>query len=257
MNLLLISNSTNYKEPYLEWCMPLIQQFLSKELKKILFIPYAGVLINGKSYPASYDAYAERVEGVFQKYNLHINSIHKASDPVEAVNQADAIIVGGGNTFHLVAELHKYNLLTPIRRKVLEETPYVGWSAGSNIASPTLSTTNDMPIIMPKSFETLYLVPFQINPHFLDPYPEEINDAIRHGGETRQDRINEFLAVNQNITVVGLREASALLVQKDKIHIKGKKPLRIMRFAETPFEIKPETIVDFTFKIVGLSLLKK
>lgn len=248
MNLLLISNSTNYKESYLKWCMPLIEQFLSKELKKILFIPYAGVLINGKTYPASYDAYSEKVKDLFQQYGLPMSSIHEANDPIQAVNQADAIVVGGGNTFHLVAELHKYKLLAPIRRKVLEETPYIGWSAGSNIASPTLSTTNDMPITMPKSFETLYLVPFQINPHFLDPYPEEINDAIRHGGETRQDRINEFLAVNQNVTVVGLREASALLVQKDKIHIKGEKSLRIMRFAETPLEIAPKTTVDFTFK---------
>ncbi len=249
MKLLLISNSTNYKEPYLEWCMPLIKEFLIHQPKNILFIPYAGVFINGKSYPESYDAYAERVAGIFKTHGLSLSSIHTFSSPVKAVNQADAIVVGGGSTFHLVAEIHRNKLIEPIRRKVMEGMPYIGWSAGANVACPTLRTTNDMPIIMPESFDCFDFVPFQINPHFLDPYPEEINDAIRHGGETRQDRITEFLAIHPEITVAGLREASALKVIDGKITLVGNRPLRIMRFDETPFEIEPNSTFDFSFKI--------
>lgn len=249
MKLLLISNSTNYKEPYLGWCMPLICDFLKNEKKNILFFPYAGVKINGKCVPASYDAYTERVAGIFAEHGLTVTSIHQAENPVDAVNKADAIMVGGGNTFHLVAEVHRLKLVEPVRRKVMEGTPFLGWSAGSNIACPTLRTTNDMPIVMPESFDCFDFVPFQINPHYLDPYPEDINDAIRHGGETRQDRINEFLSVNQEITVAGLREATALWVEDGTITLKGRHPLRVMRHEQKEIEIMPETSFDFAFNI--------
>ncbi len=248
MKLLLISNSTNYKEPYLGWCMDLIVEFLNKEVKNILFFPYAGVKVGGKDFPESYNAYETRVATIFKEYGLNVTSIHNAACPVTAVNQAEAIMVGGGNTFHLVAEIHKYGLIEPVRRKVLEGIPFLGWSAGSNVACPTLRTTNDMPIIMPESFNCFDFVPFQINPHYLDPYPEEVNDAVRHGGETRQDRINEFLSVNPEVTVAGLREATALWVENDKITLKGRHPLRVMRHNQEPFEINPESTFDFAFR---------
>ena len=153
MKLLLISNSTNYKEPYLGWCQPLIAEFLQGTADEILFVPYAGVDVGGKVYPESYDSYTARVRGVFEKFGKKVVSVHEVSDPVAAVNNAKFIMVGGGNTFHLVAELHRNKLIKPIRRKVMEGTPYMGWSAGSNVACPTLCTTNDMPIVMPESFD--------------------------------------------------------------------------------------------------------
>lgn len=248
MKLLLISNSTNYKEPYLSWCLPLIEEFLNDEIKEILFFPYAGVKISGKNFPESYDAYAKRVSDIFIEYGITVKSVHEARCPVTAVNNASAIMVGGGNTFNLVAEIHRHKLIEPVRRKVMEGTPFLGWSAGSNVACPTLRTTNDMPIVMPESFDCFDFVPFQINPHYIDPYPEEVNDRIRHGGETRQDRINEFLSVNPEITVAGLREASALWVEDGKITLRGSRPLRIMRHEQDAIEIQPETVFDFSFR---------
>ena len=230
--------------------MDLIDQFLTNNIKRILFLPYAGVKVAGKNYPESYDAYTERVASIFQQHGFEVESIHEAFDPVEAVNQAEAIMVGGGNTFHLVAEIHYNGLIEPIRRKVMEGTPFLGWSAGSNVACPTLRTTNDMPIIMPASFDCFDFVPFQINPHYLDPYPEDVNDAVRHGGETRQDRINEFLAVNPDITVAGLREGTALWIDDCTITLKGTRNLRVMRHEQEPIEIVPESRFDFAFRKV-------
>ena len=269
MDLLLISNSTNYKEEYLGWCHDMIMKFIhstvwehlamenmkdnAKELSeyrlnhrlKIAFVPYAGVNIGGKVYPKSYDAYTERIRKCFGP--LEVVSVHESENPVDVINNAEIIIIGGGNTFHLVAELHKHNLIEPIRRKVMEGTPYIGWSAGSNVACPTLMTTNDMPIIMPEKFSCLDLVPFQINPHYIDPYPEEINDRIRHGGETRQVRLEEFLAVNQNITVAGLREATALWVKGDKMKLLGQRNMRVMRFNKEAEEFEPGSVLNFNF----------
>jgi dipeptidase E len=131
----------------------------------------------------------------------------------------------------------------------LEGTPFIGWSAGANLACPTLCTTNDMPIMFPKSFQCFDFVPFQINPHYIDPHPEEINDAIRHGGETRQDRINEFLAVNPHVTVAGLREGTALWVENDKITLRGERPLRIIRHEQEAFEIQPNSNFNFAFNV--------
>lgn len=249
MKLLLISNSTNYKEPYLGWCLPLMEDFLKNEKKNILFFPYAGVKIGGKNYPQSYDAYIERVNGILSEKGFSVTSIHQAKCPIEAVNRAEVIMVGGGNTFNLVAEIHRHHLIESVRRKVREGVPFIGWSAGANVACPTLRTTNDMPIIMPKSFDCFDFVPFQINPHYIDPHPEEVNDMIRHGGETRQDRINEFLSLNPEITVAGLREASALWIEDGTITLKGSRNLRVMRHEQPETEIKPDTMFDFSFNI--------
>lgn len=244
MNLLLISNSTNFGETYLAWPMTQLESFCEKNnLKsdsKIVFVPFAGVFINGNPYPQSYDAYTARVKKVFEeKLGLcNFVSVHEVEDKVQLVNEADCIVVGGGNTFHLVAELHRYGLMDAISKVAKEGKPYIGWSAGSNIACPTLCTTNDMPIVQPASFNTLNLIPFQINPHYLDPHPE-IDKMIKHGGETRQDRINEYLAVNQNMKVVGLREASAIWVVGEKYYLKGGKKMMIFKYGTEPLEIEP------------------
>ncbi|MBP5205283.1 MAG: dipeptidase PepE [Bacteroidales bacterium] len=248
MKLLLISNSTNYKEPYLGWCQPLLEEFMQGMGKNVAFVPYAGVDVAGKVYPASYDAYTERVQNVFKQFGKKINSVHAAKDPAKVIEKADIIVVGGGNTFHLVAELHRNKLIAPIRRKGMEGTPYIGWSAGSNVACPTLCTTNDMPIVMPESFKCLDLVPFQINPHYIDPYPEKINDAIRHGGETRQIRINEYLAVNQERTVAGLREGTALWIDHERITLRGTRKMIVLRYGKKPTEKKPGDTFEFDLK---------
>lgn len=247
MKLLLVSNSTNYKEKYLGWCLPMIQEFLKNEKREILFFPYAGVNIGGKCYPESYDTYTQRIRNIFEPLGFTVKSVHETKNPIKAVNEAPIIMVGGGNTFHLVMELHRNKLIEPVRRKVMEGIPYLGWSAGSNVACPSLKTTNDMPIVMPESFACFDFVPFQINPHYIDPYPEEINDAIRHGGETRQIRIEEFLAVNQEITVAGLRESTALWIEGDKMELKGVRNMRVMRYGKEPQEFGPGSFLDFSF----------
>ena len=240
MKLLLISNSTNYGEEYLGWPRPDIKNFLSStDVKRILFIPYAGVGLSTESLEKSYDVYEAKVNSVFQELGYEIYSIHKENDPVKAVKDAEAIAVGGGNTFHLVYMLHKNKIVDAIREKALSGTPYMGWSAGSNVACPTLMTTNDMPIIEPESFNCFNLIPFQINPHYLDANPEG------HGGETRQQRIEEFLVVNKEVTVVGLREATSLLFEGGSIELIGKRPLRIFNFGKEPVEIAPGEDISF------------
>ena len=224
MRLLLISNSTNFGENYLAWATTQIELFCAQNHinkdSRIIFVPFAGVNIGGMVYPESYDAYESKVRNVFRtKFGLH-----------------------------LVAEMHRYGLMDAIRERALAGVPYMGWSAGSNVACPTLCTTNDMPIVQPASFKCLNLVPFQINPHYLDPHPE-IDKMIKHGGETRQDRINEYLAVNQEMTVVGLREATALWVVDDKMWLKGGKKMIVMRYGKESVEIDPNS--DVTFLLGG------
>ena len=235
--------------------MPLIQEFLgTADKKKIAFIPYA-VVRNGETIEKSYTAATEKVKGCFKNFGLEadIVSTHAVADPVKLVNESDAVMVSGGNTFHLVYELHRNKLIEPVRRKVLEGSPYMGWSAGSNVACPTLRTTNDMPIIMPESFNCFDFVPFQINPHYIDPYPTEVEDALTHAGESRQDRIEEFLCVNPEITVVGLREATALWVENDRITLREyeknpynkRREMIVLKHNCAVREIQPGTTFDF------------
>jgi len=241
MRLLLISNSTNYGEEYLGWPRPYISEFMaSTAAKDILFIPYAGVgLSPDGDINTSYDLYEERVKGVFADLGYNIHSVHKESDPVKAVSEAQAIAVGGGNTFHLVHMMHKTGIMGAIRKATLDGTPYMGWSAGSNVACPSLMTTNDMPIIEPESFKCMNLIPFQINPHYLDANPEG------HGGETREQRIEEFLVVNKEMTVTGLRESSLLEVDGFELKLKGSRPLRIFNFGKEAREIEQGGDVNF------------
>ena len=224
MRLLLISNSTNAGEEYLEYPKPEIKKFLGDQKICGVFIPYAGVSI-------SFDEYASRVKQRFNEIGHDIRSIHEFTDPVKAINDAEAIIVGGGNTFNLLKMVRDNKLIGPIREKVRTQTPYVGWSAGSNMACPTIKTTNDMPIVQPDSFEALNLVTFQINPHYLDKNPDG------HAGETREDRITEFLIANKEITVFGLREGCMLRIEDRAMELIGNKPVRIFEYGKDPLEM--------------------
>jgi dipeptidase E len=240
MQLLLISNSTNAGEPYLGWPRPYISDFLAnKGVTRILFVPYAGVGLSDQGLKASFDLYEKRVAEVFSELGYLIHSIHHEDDPVRAVNDAEAIAVGGGNTFHLVYMMHKTGIMQAIREKALAGTPYLGWSAGSNVACPSLRTTNDMPVIEPESFQCMNLIPFQINPHYLDANPEG------HGGETREQRIDEFCKVNRQMFVAGLREACLFILEDGQLTLKGKRPLRIFKFGIPTFEVQQGDDVSF------------
>ncbi len=233
-NLLLISNSTNAGENYLAWPRKYITEFLKKfRTGKVLFIPFAGVNLIPAGPGKSFDVYEGRVKKVFGELGFDLESIHRKASPLDSIFKAEAIVVGGGNTFHLVKVLHETGMMSAIRERVLTGIPFVGWSAGANVACPTMRTTNDMPISQPLSFDCLGLVPFQINPHYLDVNP------AGHGGETREQRILEFLAVNREVTVAGLREATLLRIEGKKIRLMGSRSLRVFRFGLEPKEIAP------------------
>lgn len=222
------------------WPRQYIKDFLNhKGIKRVLFIPYAGVALSYDGIEASYDAYEQRVNSVFNQLGFEIYSIHRENDPVSAIKDSLAIAVGGGNTFHLVYQLHQLKLIKVIKEVVENGTSFMGWSAGANVACPTMRTTNDMPIIEPESMNCLNLVPFQINPHYLDAVIEG------HGGETREQRIEEFLVVNSNVYVVGLREGTLLSIDKKKVELKGGKPCRIFKAGMNPKEIQPGGDISF------------
>ncbi|MCF8224706.1 MAG: dipeptidase PepE [Bacteroidales bacterium] len=231
MRLLLISNSTNPGEAYLDYPKPEIKNFLGDKKVTGLFFPYAGVTF-------SYEEYAEKVKIRFNEIGHDIRSVHEFKDPIKAVRDAEAIIVGGGNTFHLLKMIRDHGLIKPVREKVLSGTPYIGWSAGSNMACPTIKTTNDMPIVEPDSFNAFHLVDFQINPHYIDKNPDG------HAGETREDRINEFLAANRDIKVIGLREGCIFRVEDRQMKLIGTKSARVFEYGKSPVEMTDEN--DFS-----------
>ena len=232
MRLLLISNSTNAGEQYLDYPKLEIAKFLGTKKVTALFIPYAGVTF-------SFDEYEKKVASRFREVGHDIVSIHNFSDPVEAVNQAEAIVVGGGNTWNLLKMIQENGLIEPVRKKILGGTPYIGWSAGSNMACPTIRTTNDMPITEPSSFSAFGLIKFQINPHYLDANP------AGHAGETREQRINEFLEINPGVGVVGLREGTMLLVENNTIRLIGPRNLRYFIKGSPPAEYAPGANINF------------
>ncbi len=211
-NLLLLSSSKEGNSGYLEHARTVIERFLSKTSKtnpvKAIFIPFAGVSV-------SYDDYAKMVSDALADLPVEITSLHQTDNPEQALKKADAIIVGGGNTFHLLHQLYQFDLIGTIRERVMQGTPYIGWSAGSNIAAPGIFTTNDMPIIQPPSFHALHLVPFQINPHYLDQHPSGFN------GETREQRLQEFMVVNPDAKTVGLPEGTAIQLIDGKASVIG------------------------------------
>ncbi|MDD4604206.1 MAG: dipeptidase PepE [Bacteroidales bacterium] len=242
-NLLLISNSTNASEEYLAWPRSYIKDFLSKHgVTKTLFIPFAGVNLTHDGVEKSFDLYEERVRKIFKELGFGLHSIHRELDVVKAVNDAESIVIGGGNTFYLTSMLQKFGLMEAIRAKISRGIPYVGWSAGSNVACPTMMTTNDMPICEPLSFNCLNVIPFQINPHYLDANP------AGHAGETREQRILEYLTVNRDAIVVGLREGDLLTVEGDTMTLTGKRPIRIFRFGKEAQEFQPGENLDFLLK---------
>jgi dipeptidase E len=233
MQLLLLSNSTNQGEEYLGWPREILKSFIEKnKIRTCIFVPYAGVTV-------TWDDYAARVRDVFSQWGCEVQSIHTVKEPVVAVTEAECIVVGGGNTFRLVQMMHETGIMDVIREKSLAGTPFIGWSAGSNVACPTLRTTNDMPIIQPASFNTLNLISFQINPHYLDANPEG------HGGETREQRIMEFQALNPEVIVVGLREATALYLNGSKLKLLGQRPMRLFKTTQEPLELEPGTDINF------------
>jgi len=239
-HLLLISNSTNFGEEYLSWPRPYLTDFIKDHgLTNVLFIPYAGVSLSATDLQSSYDAYEARVRQVFLELGVEIYSLHHENDPVAAVRRAAAVAVGGGNTFYLVYMMHRMNIMEVLRQRVMEGMPYMGWSAGANVACPGLFTTNDMPIAEPESFRCLNLVPFQINPHYLDDNPEG------HGGETREQRIFEFTVISRDVYVAGLREGTLLTIDDDDIALMGSRPMRVFRYGSEPREYIPGEDIKF------------
>ena len=232
MRLLLISNSTNAGEEYLHHPKEQIKQFLGTEKITCLFIPYAAVTF-------SFDNYERKVQERFQELGHEVRSIHRFLDPVQAIEEAEAIVIGGGNTWQLTKMMQDNGLIDPLVKKVRNGIPYIGWSAGSNIACPSIKTTNDMPIVEPDSFSVGNLIPFQINPHYLDANPEG------HAGETREMRIEEFLAVNKKMYVVGLREGTMLLYENDTLKLIGPRKARIFKFGSDPYEVNVDTDLSF------------
>lgn len=230
-HLLLISNSTNAGESYLSWPIGEIGSFL-EGVREVAFVPYAGITF-------SHDDYVAKVQRRFDEIGVKVVGVHSGGDPRRAIEEAEAIVVGGGNTWRLLQLMQNNDLLDAIRAKVQSGTRYVGWSAGSNVACPTIRTTNDMPITEPRDFNALSFVPFQINPHYLDDNP------ANHGGETREDRIREFIEVNQFMYVVGLREGCLLEVTQEKIALRGKRPARIFHYGKEPFEVEPRGDLSF------------
>lgn len=244
MRLLLISNSTLHGSGYLDHCADAIASFLGPAVKRVTFVPYA---VHDR------DSYAARTRARFEKMGLALDSVHDTPfdtqvredyrlaqrRAVQAIEEAESLFIGGGNTFRLLDALWRESLIEPIRRRVFGGLPYIGSSAGSNVACPTIKTTNDMPIVQPPSFEALNLVPFQINPHYQDPIPDST-----HMGETREQRIAEFREENDQ-PVVGLREGAWLLVDGATVALRGSTGAHVFRRGQLPEEFATGSRLDF------------
>ena len=219
--ILLISNSTVYGGGYLDHVQDEIKEFLGNR-KAVLFFPFA---------LKDWDDYAAKARERFAILGYTLTSAHAVDDKIKAIEKTDAVFIGGGNTFRLLKTLQDFALLEPLRRRAGEGMPYIGSSAGSNVAAPTIKTTNDMPIVQPQSLEALGLVPFQINPHYLDADP-----GSTHMGETREERIIQFLEENDT-PVVGLREGAWLTIENGCVLLKGTTGARIFRRGQDPVEV--------------------
>lgn len=224
-NLIIASTSTVHGSNFLDYLLDELR-ILFKNTDEITFIPYA------RPGGLSHDLYTEKVKSAFNKINKSVKGLHEFNNPIEAINKSKGIFVGGGNTFVLVNELYKHNLIEPLQKTVLLGVPYLGTSAGSNICGLTINTTNDMPIVYPPSFKTLALIPFNINPHYLDP-----DLSSTHMGETRETRIQEFHKFNTQ-PVVGLREGSYLTVKGKNITLNGPHTARVFEYNKIPYEIE-------------------
>ena len=229
--LIIASTSTLYGGEYLEYLLPTLQQFFA-HCNIIVFIPYA------RPGGISHDDYTQIVQNAFDKINKKVVGIHQFDNAKEAIEKAEGIFTGGGNTFLLVSKLYENQIMEFLAETIAKGTPYLGTSAGSNITGVSMQTTNDMPIVYPPSFKTLGVIPFNLNPHYLDPNPE-----IKHMGETRETRIKEYHAFNA-IPVIGLREGSWLSVNDNAIVLKGKLTARLFRQHQAPVELEPETNLE-------------
>lgn len=225
MNIILASTSTLFGGNYLEYLKEELIE-LYDGIDEIIFIPFA------RPGGISHQEYTQKAKSFFETLNIKIKGLHEFEDKVEAVNTAKAYFTGGGNTFLLVKTLHEENLMTVLKQNIESGKPYLGCSAGSNIGGQNMKTTNDMPIVYPPSFDCMGLVPFNINPHYLDPNPE-----LKHNGETRETRIKEFLTQN-DVKVVGLREGNWIRRIGDKITTEGSELTRIFEKGKEPYEIK-------------------
>lgn len=223
--IIIASTSTLHDGAYLEYLLPELKTFF-KQVKTLVFIPFA------RPSGISHQDYTAKVQVAFSKIGIEVKGLHEFEDPLLGIREAEAVFTGGGNTFLLVKQLYDHGLMQPLIEVVKSGTPYLGTSAGSNICGLTMETTNDMPIIYPPSFQTLGLVPFNINPHYLDPDPHS-----KHMGETRETRIHEFHQFNSQ-PVIGLREGSWIEVLGDRITLKGQLPARIFRKNQLPEEIE-------------------
>lgn len=226
-NIIIASTSTVHGTGFLAYILDELKVFF-KDVKNILFIPYA------RPSGISHDEYTEKVSDAFNKIDKNVQGIHTFDNPNEALEKAEAIFVGGGNTFVLLNQLYKLNLITDLKKIVSEGTPYLGTSAGSNICGLTIKNTNDMPIVYPPDFNAIGLVPFNINPHYLDP-----DRTSTHMGETRETRIKEFHCYNTQ-PVIGLREGSWLHVEGDSIILKGPLSARVFEYQKAPYEVMPK-----------------
>ncbi|XP_073329782.1 alpha-aspartyl dipeptidase [Pagrus major] len=230
--LLLVSNSTLHGGGYLDHCQQNISHFFGKDVKKVLFVPYA---LHDR------DAYTKTARDKFTSLGYELDGIHEASDPVNTVRKAEAIFIGGGNTFRLLKSLYDNKLVTEIRRRVLEDgIPYMGSSAGTNVATVSINTTNDMPIVFPPSFSAIGLVPFNINPHYLDHDPKS-----RHMGETREQRITQYHEEPDTPCVLGLREGSMLLVEGNTGTLLGTTSARLFTRGKPSVEFDPGSDLSF------------
>jgi len=230
--ILIASTSTVHGSNFLDYLLPDLEEHF-KDATEILFIPYA------RPGGISHENYTKKAEEAFSKINKTLKGLHEFANPKEALNSAKGIFVGGGNTFVLVNELYKNDLIATLQKVVLNGIPYLGTSAGSNICGLTMNTTNDMPIVYPPSFKTLGFVPFNINPHYLDPDP-----SSTHMGETRETRIQEFHKFNTQ-PVIGLREGSFLKVTNEDIFLKGSLSARIFLYDKEPYEIDTNSSLNF------------
>ncbi len=232
-NCILASTSTIYNGTYLSYLLDSLEE-LFNGVDEILFIPYA------RPSGISHEEYTEIAKKGFLKINKNLVGIHTFKDPINAIKNAKGIFTGGGNTFVLVSKLYELNLISPLKKAILSGTPYLGTSAGSNIAGVSMQTTNDMPIVYPPSFKTLQIIPFNINAHYLDPDPKS-----RHKGETRETRIKEFHKFN-NTPVVGLREGSWIRLYNNKCTLEGEElSARVFTQNKAPVEVAPKSSLHY------------
>lgn len=231
MNLLLLSNSRSPDGGYLTHAVEAIAEIAGSR-KRAAFIPYAGVTV-------TWDDYAQRVSNVFAPLDIEVASVHQAADPRALIHQAEIIVVGGGNTFNLLKCCREAGLLPLVATRVRAGASYVGWSAGANLACPTICTTNDMPIVDPAGFDALGLVPFQLNPHYTNELP------AGHQGETRDQRLAEYLAANPGSKVIGLPEGDWLRIRGAQVQLAGSRPAKLFEAGQPVRAIDPPAQITF------------